>query len=235
MHDVPYKVWITYLRELLALHNARPRRVLDLACGTGNVTELLSAEGYTVIGVDIAEDMIVEARRKASEKGLAIQYAVQDAAELDLPGQRFDLCVSLFDSLNYVTQPDRLQMAFERVFTHVTHNGLFLFDMNSEYALKNHFFDQSNRAADAPLRYEWVSEYFPETRLCSIKMRFWHRNDNGTEAVFDEEHWQFAYREDEIVQMLETAGFVDISAYQAYTLRPTYRATDRIFYSARKP
>src|SRR5437660_11877414 len=80
MHDVPYAAWIEYLRGLLALYNARPRRVLDLACGTGNVTERLCAEGFTVVGVDIAEDMIVEARRKASEKGLPIQYAVQDAA-----------------------------------------------------------------------------------------------------------------------------------------------------------
>jgi hypothetical protein len=107
--------------------------------------------------------------------------------------------------------------------------------MNSEYALKNHFFDQSNRAEDASLRYDWESEYFPDTRLCSIKMRFWHRGDSGEHTVFDEEHWQFAYREEEVVQMLENAGFGDVAAYQAYTLRPTYRATDRIFYTARKP
>ena len=91
MHDVPYGVWIKYLHELLAARNARPRHVLDLACGTGNVTERLSAEGFSVVGVDIAEHMIVEARRKAHEKNLSIQYTVQDAAELDLPGRRFDL------------------------------------------------------------------------------------------------------------------------------------------------
>ena len=235
MHDVPYGVWIEYLQQLLALHNARPRRVLDLACGTGNVTELLSAQGFTVIGVDIAEDMIAEARRKASEKALPIHYSVQDAAELDLPGSRFDLCVSMFDSLNYVAKPDRLQQAMDRVLLHLTRNGLFVFDMNSEFALKNRFFDQSNRAVDAPLRYDWESEYFPETRLCRIKMRFWHREGDGSDTAFDEEHWQFAYREDEVVEMLTTAGFVDISAFQAYTLRPTFRTSDRIFYIARKP
>ena len=235
MHDVPYGVWIEYLRELLALHNARPRLILDLACGTGNVTELLSEEGFAVVGVDIAENMIAEARRKASEKRLPIQYAVQDAAELDLPGRRFDLCVSLFDSLNYITQPDRLQLAIERVGAHLTRNGLFLFDMNSEYALKNRFFDQSNRATDARLRYDWESEYFPATRLCRINMRFWYREEDGSDTAFVEEHWQFAYREDEVVKMLGNAGFIDIAAYQAYSLKPTYRTSDRIFYIARKP
>lgn len=235
MHDVPYGVWIEYLRQLLSLHNARPRRVLDLACGTGNVTELLCAEGFAVIGVDIAEDMIAEARRKASDKALPILYAVQDAADLDLPGSRFDLCVSMFDSLNYIIRPDRLIQAMERVAAHLTRNGLFVFDMNSEYALKNRFFDQSNRAADTPLRYDWESEYFPDTRLCRIKMRFWHREEDGSDTAFDEEHWQFAYREDEVVEMLTNAGFVDISAFQAYTLRPTFRTSDRIFYIARRP
>jgi len=234
MHDVPYDAWVQYLRDLLEARNARPRTVLDLACGTGNVTERLAAEGYAVVGVDIAEDMVVEARQKALARGLPVQYVVQDAAELELPGRKFDLCVSLFDSLNYVTDPSRLRKAFERVRVHLSRNGLFMFDMNSEYALKNRFFDQSNRAADARLRYDWVSEYFPDTRLCCIKMQFWNREEDGSDTEFTEEHWQFAYREDEVVQMLEDSGYEEISAFQAYTMRPTHRATDRIFYVARK-
>ena len=107
MTDVPYNGWVGYLRRLLELRKARPRNVLDLACGTGNVAELLCSEGYDVTGVDIADAMIAEARRKATSAGLPIAYFVQDAAELDLPGRRFALCVSLFDSLNYVLEPDR--------------------------------------------------------------------------------------------------------------------------------
>ena len=234
MHDVPYHIWMEYLGQLLGERNARPRHVLDLACGTGNVTERLHAQGYSVIGVDIAADMIAEARRKAIANNLPIQYVVQDAAELDLPGRRFDLCVSLFDSLNYVTDPARLQQAMDRVALHLSRNGLFLFDMNSEFALRNRFFDQSNRATDDRLRYDWTSDYFPDTRLCRVNMRFWHRDDDGLETEFKEEHWQFAYREDEIVHMLEAAGFDEISAYQAYTLKPTNRTSDRIFYVARR-
>src|SRR5690348_11937897 len=113
MHDVPYARWVEYLGQLLDARNARPRHLLDVVCGTGNVTELLAGEGYTVLGVDIAPDMIVQARQKAVERDLRIQYVVQDAAELDLPGRKFDLCVSFFDSLNYITQPERLQKAME--------------------------------------------------------------------------------------------------------------------------
>src|SRR5581483_27671 len=146
MHDVPYGEWVSYLHKLLATRNAQPTHILDLACGTGNVSERLAAEGYAVTGVDIAPDMVAEARRKANERKLPVRYFVQDAADLDLPGEKFDLCVSLFDSMNYITEPARLAQAMERVARHLSANGLFIFDMNSEFALKNKFFDQSNRA-----------------------------------------------------------------------------------------
>ncbi len=234
MQTVPYSRWTIYLHRLLDLRHSRPRRILDLACGTGNVSELLAMEGFQMTGVDIAPGMIAEARRKATERGLPIEYIVQDAALLDLPGQRFDLCISLFDSLNYITDPAQLKLAFERVAVHLTRGGLLIFDMNSELALREQFFDQSNLQPDEPLRYDWRSSYFPETRLCRVHMKFWHRQPDGSDHYFEEDHWQFAYTSDEIKQMLTDAGFDEISLYQAYTLRPPNRAADRIFYVARK-
>ncbi len=234
MQTVPYADWVAYLHRLLETRNARPRRILDLACGTGNVTELLADEGYEMTGVDIARGMIAEAQRKAAAQGLSLPYFVQDAGLLDLPGQRFDLCISLFDSLNYITDPAHLQRAFERAALHLTRSGLFIFDLNSDLALREHFFDQSNLDAAEPLRYDWHSAYFPETRLCRVHMKFWSRAPDGTERYFEEDHWQYAYTTDEIKQMLTDAGFDEISLYQAYTLRPPNRTADRIFYVARK-
>jgi ubiquinone/menaquinone biosynthesis C-methylase UbiE len=235
MTGVPYQEWVAYLRKLLSLRNASPRHVLDLACGTGNVSELLAAQGMKVNGVDIAPAMIAEARRKAAGAGLDIDFFVQDAAELDLPGRRFDLCVSLFDSLNYILEPERLEMAMERVAAHLTPNGLFIFDLNSEYALRNHFFDQNNMNPAEPLRYHWVSDYFPDTHLCRVRMTFWRDDENGDPYEFEEVHWQYAYAMTDVVDMLTRAGFEDITPYQAYTLRAPARASDRIYYIARRP
>ena len=235
MTGVPYGGWVTYLRQLLNERKAHPRHILDLACGTGNVSELLTEEGYAVTGVDIAPGMIAQARQKAAERGIAIDYHIQDAALLDLPGRRFDLCVSMFDSLNYITDPPRLQMAMHRVATHLTHNGLFIFDLNTEYALINHFFDQNNLTSNDRLLYDWKSTYDPATRLCRVDMKFRYRYADGTSRAFEEVHWQYAYRQDEIVAMLEQAGFDQIRVYKAYSLRQPVRHSDRIFYVARNP
>lgn len=230
MQGVPYANWIVYLNQLLQERKAQPRRVLDLACGTGNVTQLLAREGYEVMGVDIAPGMIAQARHKAQAEGLKIDYHVQDAALLDLPGRRFDPCVSLFDSLNYILEPSRLAAALLRVAAHLTRNGLFIFDLNTEYALANHFFDQENLGSNDPLRYSWVSVYSPETRLCRVEMRFWYRGADGTEQFFEEVHRQYAYRIDEVQAMMAQAGFTRISVYKAYTLRTPPKSADRVFY-----
>ena len=234
MTGVPYKEWDVYLQKLLEMRKAKPRRILDLACGTGTVSELLTERGYEVTGVDLAPGMIAQARAKAEAKNLPIAYHVQDAAELDLPGERFGLCVSLFDSLNYIVEPARLQRAIERVAAHLETGGLFIFDMNTEYALKHRFFDQDNLAYNERLRYDWDSDYYDDTRLCRVRMRFWYREDDGQDRAFEEVHWQYAYRVDEILKMLHTAGFSHIDTYQAYTLRSPTRAADRIFYIAEK-
>ncbi len=233
MEGVPYVGWIAYLRNLFDEHDLAPVKVLDLACGTGNVSELLAAVGYQVTGVDLAPDMIAEARRKAAQKNLLIDYFVQDAAEMSLPSQDYDLCVSLFDSMNYLTDPAALQNAFHQVQAHLVEEGAFIFDMNSEFALKNHFFDQDNLHTKDALRYDWKSEYFPATRLCKVTMKFFYRDpETSEERAFDEEHLQYAYREEEVCAMLTEAGFGRIRKYQAYSLKPPGRTADRIFYVA---
>ncbi len=234
MTGVPYQEWDVYLQQLLELRKLAPQRILDLACGTGTVSELLAARGYKVTGVDLAPGMIAEARRKAEEKNLAVDYYVQDAAELDLTGEKYDLCVSLFDSLNYIVEPERLQQAIMRVAAHLETGGLFIFDLNTEYALKRHFFDQDNLAYNERLRYDWDSQYDDATRRCRVRMRFWYREDDGQDRAFEEIHWQYAYRMDEILKMLHHAGFSHIDTYQAYTLRSPTRSADRIFYIAEK-
>jgi SAM-dependent methyltransferase len=235
MTGVPYHDWVAYLKQLLNTRSARPKRVLDLACGTGNVSALLVQEGYTVTGVDIAPDMIAEAKRKAERDSLSIDFFVQDAAELDLADTRFDLCISLFDSLNYIIEPARLAMGMRRVAQHLVPGGLFIFDINSEFALKNRFFDQDNLAHDEErLMYDWDSSYSEITRLCTVDMKFWYREESGERRAFDEVHVQYAYRTDEVTKMLVDAGFEDISIYQAYTLRAPTRTSDRLFFVSRK-
>jgi SAM-dependent methyltransferase len=234
MHNVPYDFWVRYVQELMDRYRLRVKSILDLACGTGNVAMRLAQLGYDVWGVDISAPMIAEAKRKARQAGLNIHYEVQDAAQLELPTQ-FDLVLSLFDSLNYILSPENLQEAFRRVYAHLRSGGAVIFDVNTEYALREGLFDQDNLGSRHRLLYRWKSRYDEETRICTVEMEFWLRNEAG-EVVqhFVEVHRQRAYGLDELHTMLRNAGFDYARAFHAYTLRPPNATTDRAFFVATK-
>lgn len=233
MRDVPYSSWVDYVQSILERLGSRPKTVLDVACGTGNVTEELYDRGYEIVGVDVAGEMIEVAKRKALDSGRRIEYHVQDISDLDL-GRQFDLVVSLFDSLNYVTDPGSLARGISRVFTHLSPSGLFIFDVNTEYALANHYFDQSSLEWGRDPRYVWTSYYDSTTRICRIDMVF-EVQESGGKRQFTEVHHQRAYSLEELSAMLETAGFDVEQVYHAYSFRKPTAHSDRVFFVARRP
>jgi SAM-dependent methyltransferase len=68
-------------------------RLLDAGCGTGENTLLAASSGADALGVDVAAAAIEQARRKASERGVAASFQVADALELDQLGQVFDTVI----------------------------------------------------------------------------------------------------------------------------------------------
>jgi SAM-dependent methyltransferase len=62
-------------------------RVLDVGCGTGEHTILLTRSGYDVLGVDGAPTAVEQARRNAADQGVDARFEVADALDLgDSPG-----------------------------------------------------------------------------------------------------------------------------------------------------
>jgi SAM-dependent methyltransferase len=234
MSGVPYRFWIDYLERLWKRHGRKPLSVLDLACGTGTVSRLLVGRGYAVTGVDLSVGMLEVARQRTKEAELAILFYQQDAAELDLGEARFDAVVCLFDSLNYLLEPERVQAALARVASHLTPGGTFIFDVNTEYALAEGMFNQSCTRRDEALHYRWRSRYNHETRLCTVRMDFSYDPGTGVRENFVEVHKQRAYAKEELLTWLREAGFGETAVYDAYSTDPAKKRSDRLFYMAIK-
>jgi SAM-dependent methyltransferase len=79
-------------------------RWLDVACGTGRVAELAAAAGASVVGIDLAPALVEVARRRAAERGLAIDYRVGDAERLDVDDASCDAVSSSFGVMFTPTQ-----------------------------------------------------------------------------------------------------------------------------------
>lgn len=98
LDPVVYEAW----RALLAVHMPLPpSRVLDIGCGTGSLSVLLSRLGHSVTGIDLSPAMIDQAIAKAKNANQQIEFAVMDAAYPQLAPRHYDvvLCRHILWSL----------------------------------------------------------------------------------------------------------------------------------------
>ncbi len=66
-----------------------PARILDIGCGTGSLSLVLANLGHQVTGIDLSPKMIAQARKKAHQAGLPINFAVMGAARPEFPKHSF--------------------------------------------------------------------------------------------------------------------------------------------------
>jgi len=122
------------LPPVLERFEARPKTVLDLACGEGTFAVEMARQGYKVTGVDLSPEMFRLAREKAEEAGVEVRFIQQDMRGLSLD-EEFDLVTCWYDSLNYLLEYEEFVAAFKNVARVLSSDGLFIFDMNTRYCL----------------------------------------------------------------------------------------------------
>ena len=106
--------------------------ILDLGCGTGTLTQLLAAQGYDMIGIDNAQEMLQIAIEKRDSAGLDILYLLQDMRTFELYGT-VGAVISVCDSVNYLLEEEEIVQTFRLVNNYLFPQGLFIFDFNTVY------------------------------------------------------------------------------------------------------
>ncbi len=74
-------------------------RLLDVACGAGQLTIPAAKRGIHVTGLDLAQNLVDQARLRAEDEGLTIQIDQGDAESLPYPDASFDMTLSLIGSM----------------------------------------------------------------------------------------------------------------------------------------
>lgn len=150
-----------YVRELLEKHQPGTRTVLELACGTGAILEQLHPH-YELTGLDLSQEMLEVARQKVPQARLLRD----DMTRFDL-GERFDVVLCVFDSLNHLVSFEQWEAVFDRAREHLHDGGIFVFDVNTERKLASF--------AEGP---PWV-QWFGEDSLLQIDVR------DGEDGIYD--------------------------------------------------
>lgn len=89
-------------------------RLLDVACGSGNLSIPAARAGATVTGVDIATNLIEQARARAASEGLTIQFDEGDAEALPYADAAFDEVVSMYGAM-FAPRPEVVSAELVRV------------------------------------------------------------------------------------------------------------------------
>ena len=89
-------------------------RVLDVACGTGNEAIPAARTGAQVTGVDIATNLLQQARERAAAESLAVTFDEGDAEQLPYPDAQFDVVMSMFGAM-FAPRPEVTAKEFLRV------------------------------------------------------------------------------------------------------------------------
>ena len=181
-----------------------PTRSLDLGCGTGTLAVLMAEAGWTVIGLDLSEAMLAQAKQKALEAGQAVELVQQDMRDFWIEGP-VNLVTSFYDTLNHLLFAEDLESTFRGVARTLRPGGLFVFDVNSEATFRQvwggitHFIDTPKAST------VYRTTYDAEMRLAKGQLTGFLRRGEHYEK-FEEEIIERYWPPEEIETHLAAAG-----------------------------
>lgn len=233
MDNIPYEEWSRYLTLLLREQGVSDGLLLDLGCGTGSLTELLSRAGYDMIGVDISGDMLQLALEKRDKSGENILYLQQDMREFELYGT-VRAVVSICDSMNYILEYEDLVRVFRLVNNYLDPGGVFIFDVNTEYKYREVLGCSTIAEDREESSFIWENDYDEEERINEYDLTLFIREEGNRYRKFQETHFQRAYTQEELVRAIEEAGMEFVTAYDAFTKDAPKDDSERIYMIARE-
>lgn len=227
MGDVDYEGWVEYLEDIFKKYGYRPRRVLEIACGTGNISNILARKGYEVIASDISEDMLAVAQAKALDTGVRVTYIQQDMRNIQLASP-VDCVLCICDGINYILNERELRKVFKGVYGALKKQGLFIFDISSRYKLENIIGNNTFGESREDISYLWENYYDPESRTCEFNLTYFVKEKDNLYRKYQDVHIQRAYLVEELEGLLKECGFTVKGIYEAFTYKKPNPTSERI-------
>lgn len=222
--DQPYHSWFNIVEHFLPSDS---HDLLDIGCGTGNLTQLLTSLGE-VTGMDISVDMLSIARQKTNQ----VKWIEGNMTHFNL-NKKFNMITIFCDSLNYLSSSKEVKETFNKVYQHLTDDGVFLFDVHTVHKMNTLFNNQSYIDETENVFLGWEAIQGNEPLSVYHEMTFFIQN-NGSYRRFDESHYQRTYEEDVYKRLLNEAGFKEVKTFTDFDFNQKEEDADRLFFVVKK-
>ena len=188
------------LDEMLEKYPSRTKTHLDVACGTGLVLSHFKKRGWKSTGIDASMDMLSRAKGRVTAADMRA-----------LPFRRtFSRITCLYDSLNHLLEREELVAAFRSIRACMSHDSLFLFDMNHPeiypevWGIAEPY---ESRGEDYHLS---IATTYRSRQKMGVAMVTGWAIVGGKKVKIKEQHRQRAYSEEEIVSALAEAQLAPV-------------------------
>lgn len=183
----------------------KPKKILEVGCGTGNYTKILLKRGYEVTALDISEDML-----KIAEEKCACKFIKGDIRSVSV-NDKFDVCIAMFAVMGYITRNSDIIKALNNIHRHLKPNGIFIFDVWNGLAVMRLLPERRVKEAEND-KVKVIRVAVPNLRsfdhICEVNYRLLILNkEDNTFKEINEKHVVRFYFPQEIRYYLENAGF----------------------------
>lgn len=229
--NVPYdRIADYYDAKIKKFGEGEVNFLADAGCGTGNLTARMAAKGYDVIGADASPDMLSQAMNKPHD---GVQYICQPMPELDLYGEA-DVIISTLDSVNHLDSRADIEKFFRAAALNLRKGGLLLFDVNTIYKHEMILADQVFVYDIDGVYCVWQNDFSPTDNGIDISLDIFVEGDDGLYERVEESFREIAFTQEELVQMLENAGFDVLEVREYLTDKEPTDKSDKLMFCARK-
>ncbi|MFC4776749.1 class I SAM-dependent DNA methyltransferase [Paenibacillus sp. GCM10023252] len=240
MEEMPYAEWLRFIRESWDRYGT-PSTLVDLGCGTGSLSIPLARTGLKVYGIDLSADMLSVARSKwdgSSQQMMrhqagSIRWLQQDMRDWELP-EPVDAVVSFCDCVNYLTEHEDVEAAFQATAANLKDGGVFLFDVHPPKQLVRYAEEQPFILDERDVAYIWTCDFDEDRVEIEHHLTIFARDSGSKYERFEEIHIQRAYDPEWITAALLRAGFRTVDRYADFQLQEPSPHAERLFFAAVK-
>lgn len=226
--NVPYDEIADYYAKIVRGMTSGTR-LLDIGCGTGNLTVRLKERGFDVIGQDASPDMLTYAAAKSHE----ILWICRKMEETEL-GEEVDAIVSTLDSINHLPGKTAVEECFRRAAENLKSGGAFVFDVNTVYKHRE-ILGENTFVYDVDGVYcVWQNTFDPADNGVDIELDLFFEEEDGSYSRGGESFREVAFSEDELRRMLENAGFEVVNVWEYPTFNAPNERSEKLLFAARK-
>ncbi len=229
--NAEYEKRAEYFTEILAQNGIKSGVLLDLACGTGTLSFLLEKSGFDVIGADISEEMLSVAAAKKARFGSNVLFINQDMRAVELYS-KLSACICSLDSINHLESIEDVKKAFGSLSDFTEKNGIFIFDVNTEYKHTHILADNCFVYENDDCFLSWQNELCADNSVEIYLDLF--IEENGLYRRESECFKEYLYSETELKDALGETGFEVLDIYDDLSFEQPTDTSQRKVYVCRK-